>query len=136
MWRAWWRRLGSRKSLENCSLRSEMANYGQRFLPNAATQSGSLASDVRETTSATHIMNNKTTAENLERKFDQGEDVMDYFDLAKASRPLLEKERINLDIPHWMILKIDRIARRKGMPRQAQIKEWLAQKLKEEPSAI
>ena len=94
-------------------------------------------SGVRETTSATHIMSNKTTAENLERKFDQGEDVMDYFDLAKASRPLLEKERINLDIPHWMILKIDRVARRKGMPRQAQIKEWLSQKLKEEePSAI
>jgi hypothetical protein len=31
-----------------------------------------------------------------------------------------------------MILKIDRVARRKGLPRQAQIKEWLAQKLKEE----
>jgi predicted DNA binding CopG/RHH family protein len=77
-------------------------------------------------------MNNKTTAENLEKRFDQGEDVLDYFDLAKASRPLLEKERINLDIPHWMILKIDRIARRKGLPRQAQIKEWLAQKLKED----
>jgi hypothetical protein len=36
-------------------------------------------------------MNNKTTAENLERKFDQGDDVMDYFDLAKASRPRLKK---------------------------------------------
>jgi hypothetical protein len=69
-------------------------------------------------------MTNKTTGKNLERKFDQGEDVMDYFDLAKASRPLLEKERINLDIPHWMILRIARIARRKGLPRQAQIKEW------------
>jgi hypothetical protein len=82
-------------------------------------------------------MSNETTPENLERKFDQGEDIMDYFDLARASRPLLEKGRINLDIPHWMILKIDRVARRKGVPRQAQIKEWLSQKLKEEePSAI
>lgn len=82
-------------------------------------------------------MNDKTTAENLEGKFEEGEDVLDYFDLAKASRPLLEKERINLDIPHWMIVRIDRIARRKGMPRQAQIKEWLSQKLKEEePPAI
>jgi len=89
-------------------------------------------SGVRETTSAVHIMSNKTTAENLERRFDQGEDVLDYFDPAKACRPLLEKERIKLDIPHWMILKIDRVARRKGLPRQAQIKEWLAQKLKEE----
>jgi hypothetical protein len=78
----------------------------------------------------------KTNSTNLKRKFDQSEDVMDYFDLAKASRPLLQKERINLDIPHWMILKIDRVARRKGLPRQAQIKEWLSQKLKEEePSA-
>ena len=93
-------------------------------------------SGVRATTSVAYIMSNKTTAENLEKRFDQGEDVMDYFDLAKASRPLLEKQRINLDIPHWMILKIDRVARRKGMPRQAQIKEWLSQKLKEEePSA-
>ena len=57
-------------------------------------------------------MSNKTTAENLERKYDKGEGVLDYFDLAKASRPLLEKERINLDIPHWMILRIDRVARR------------------------
>jgi hypothetical protein len=87
---------------------------------------------VREPTSAAYIMSNNTTAENLERKFDQGEDVLDYFDLGKASCPLLEKERINLDIPHWMILKIDRVARRKGMPRQAQIKEWLSQKLKED----
>jgi hypothetical protein len=80
-------------------------------------------------------MNNKTTARNLERKFDHGEDVLDYFDLAKPSRPLPEQEWINLDIPRWMILKIDRVARRKGMPRQAQIKEWLSQKLKEEEAS-
>ena len=61
---------------------------------------------------------------------------MDYFGLANASRPLLDKERINLDIPHWMILKIDRVARRKGMARQAQIKEWLWQKLKEEEELL
>ena len=90
----------------------------------------------RGETSVVYIMSNKTTAENLKKRFDRGEDVLDYFDLAKASRPLLQKERINLDIPHWMILQIDRIARRKGLPRQAQIKEWLSQKLKEEePSA-
>ena len=34
-------------------------------------------------------MKNKTTAENLEKRFDQSDDVMDYFDLSKASRPLL-----------------------------------------------
>ena len=31
-----------------------------------------------------------------------------------------------------MILRIDLIANRKGMARQSQIKQWLAEKLKEE----
>ena len=41
---------------------------------------------------------NKTTAQNLEEKFDRGEDVLDYFDLSKArvvrpqSRMRLEKK--------------------------------------------
>lgn len=77
-------------------------------------------------------MSDKTTARNLESRFESGEDVLDYFDLSKASRPLFEKERINLDIPHWMILRIDQVANRKGMARQSQIKQWLAEKLKEE----
>jgi len=77
-------------------------------------------------------MSDKTNAGNLETRFDAGEDILDYFDLSKASRPLLKKERVNLDIPHWMVLRIDRIASRKGLPRQAQIKQWLAEKLKEE----
>ena len=77
-------------------------------------------------------MSDKTTAENLEARFDAGEDVLDYFDLSKASRPMLKKERINLDIPHWMILRIDQVATRKGLARQSQIKQWLAEKLEEE----
>jgi len=31
-----------------------------------------------------------------------------------------------------MILRIDQVARRKGMARQSQIKQWLAEKLKEQ----
>ena len=77
-------------------------------------------------------LSDKTNAGNLEMRFDAGEDVLDYFDLSKASRPMLKKERVNLDIPHWMVLRIDRIASRKGLPRQAQIKQWLAEKLTEE----
>jgi predicted DNA binding CopG/RHH family protein len=80
-------------------------------------------------------MSNRTTAKNLEARFEAGEDVLDYFNLEKATRPLLQKERVNLDIPHWMVLRIERIARRKGIPRQAQIKQWLAEKLKEEKQA-
>lgn len=58
--------------------------------------------------------------------------MLDYFDLSKASRPLLKKARVNVDIPRWMILRIDRVASRKGLARQAQIKQWLAEKLEQE----
>ena len=81
------------------------------------------------------MSSNKTTAKNLETRFDAGEDVSDYFDTEKAFRLNHRKERVNVDMPHWMILKIDRIAGRKGLARQAQIKEWLADKLKEEEKA-
>ena len=77
-------------------------------------------------------MSDKTTAKTLESRFDAGEDVLDYFDVSKASRPLLKKERINLDLPHWMILRIDQVANRKGMAWQSQIEQWLAEKLKAE----
>ena len=77
-------------------------------------------------------MSDKTNARNLEARFEAGEDVLDYFDLDNATQPLLEKERVNLDIPHWMVLRIDRTARRKGITRQAQIKQWLAERLQAE----
>ena len=45
----------------------------------------------------------KTTAQNLESRFEAGEDVLDYFDTAKAVRRNHAKARINLDLPAWMI---------------------------------
>lgn len=77
-------------------------------------------------------MSDKTTAENLESRFDSGEDVLDYFDLSKATRPMLKKDAMTLHLPRWMVLRIDRIAGRKGLARQSQIKQWLSEKVKEE----
>ena len=99
---------------------------------NGKARSESSACAEHAKASETHIMSDKTTTQTLESRFAAGEDVLDYFDLSKASRPMLKKERINLDIPHWMILRIDQVANRKGMARQSQIKQWLAEKLKEE----
>ena len=75
---------------------------------------------------------NKTTAENLEARFDAGASVLDYFDTAKAVRVNHRKDRVNLYLPHWMVTKIDRLAGRNGLVRQSQIKAWLADRLKEE----
>ena len=74
----------------------------------------------------------KTTAENLESRFDAGEDVSDYFDDKKSFRRNHRNDRVNLDLPRWMIEKIDRLAGRNGIPRQSQIKAWLSDRLKTE----
>jgi hypothetical protein len=79
-----------------------------------------------------HFMSKlKTNAQNLEIRHDTGEDVLDYFDPARASRRNHAKARVNLDLPQWMIFNIDRVAGRNGLARQSQIKAWLAEKLKE-----
>jgi hypothetical protein len=73
----------------------------------------------------------KTNHQNLESRHAAGDEVLDYFDLTKASRRNHEKARVNLDLPQWMIASIDRVAGRNGLARQSQIKAWLADKLKE-----
>ena len=77
------------------------------------------------------MIKQKTTAQNLEARFDAGDDVLDYFDTSKARRINHAKARLNLDLPRWMINRIDRVAGRNGLARQSQIKAWLADKLKE-----
>jgi hypothetical protein len=70
-------------------------------------------------------------AKNLDKKFDDGEeDILQHFDLEKTSRPNLEKERVNVDFPGWMIDDLDKAAATMGVTRQAVIKIWLAERLK------
>ena len=71
----------------------------------------------------------KITAEELDRRFDDGEDVLAYFDLSSARRPGLEARRVNVDFPDWMVHALDRQAKKRGVTRQALIKMWLADRL-------
>lgn len=68
-------------------------------------------------------------AEELDEKFDAGEDITRYLDLSKARRPEQEQKRVNVDFPLWMIHSLDREAKRLGVPRQSIIKLWLAERL-------
>jgi hypothetical protein len=71
-----------------------------------------------------------TTAEELDRLFDEGSDEVDqYLDWSKATRPGLEIKRVNVDFPQWMIARLDTEAKRRGVTRQALIKMWLADRL-------
>ena len=70
------------------------------------------------------------TAEELDEKFDNGEDVSAYFDLSKARRPNLEARRVNVDFPAWMVERLDKEAGQLGVTRQSVIKMWIAERLK------
>lgn len=80
-------------------------------------------------------MKNTISTEELERIFDEGkEDVLQYFDLSTAQRPNQFK-RVNVDFPLWMVKSLDKQAQHLGVPRQALIKMWIAEKLPESKSA-
>lgn len=71
-------------------------------------------------------------AEELDKKFEEGESIVEYLDIEKAKNPNLETKRVNIDFPGWVISGLDKKARVLGVSRQALIKVWIAEKLKEE----
>ena len=70
-------------------------------------------------------------AEEFDKKFEDGEDILEYLDLEKAERPGQKQKRVNVDFPQWMIESLDREARRLGVTRQSIIKFWIAERLKD-----
>jgi hypothetical protein len=68
-------------------------------------------------------------ASNFDKKFDKGEDITKYLDLSRATRPGQEQKRVNVDFPVWMIHRLDKEAKRLGVPRQSLIKIWIAERL-------
>ena len=69
-------------------------------------------------------------ADELDKKFEKGEDIIQELDLSTARRINQEPRRVNVDFPSWMIDSLDKEARRLGITRQAVIKVWVAEKLK------
>ncbi|MBI3333063.1 MAG: ribbon-helix-helix protein, CopG family [Candidatus Omnitrophica bacterium] len=67
-------------------------------------------------------------AEEFDRAFEKGKDLIPYLDLhsAKAQHPT---RRINVDVPKDLLEKVDREAARIGVPRTSLIKIWIAEKL-------
>jgi len=67
----------------------------------------------------------------FDRKFEIGDDIIEYLDMDKVIRPRQEQKRVNVDFPVWMIQQLDKEARKLGVTRQSIIKIWLAERLKE-----
>ncbi len=49
----------------------------------------------------------RITAEELDEKFDNGEDISAYVDWSKMRRPNQEARRANVDFPAWMVRDLD-----------------------------
>ena len=77
----------------------------------------------------------KISAEEFDRKFDNGEDILPYIDLSSKmtksefEEKLLSIKKVNVDLPSWAIASLDKEAKRMGVTRQSIIKMWLIQKL-------
>ncbi|MDP4856782.1 MAG: BrnA antitoxin family protein [Desulfobacterales bacterium] len=68
-------------------------------------------------------------AKEFDKKFNDGEDLLKHLNLNKAKRPGQDQKRVNVDFPMWMIQRLDKEARRLGVPRQSLIKIWIAERL-------
>ena len=71
----------------------------------------------------------------FDRRFEEGESVLEALDLEAARRPRLEARRVNVDFPLWMVEQLDREASRLGVTRQSIIKLWLAERLESRSTA-
>jgi len=70
-------------------------------------------------------------AKDLDRKFDNGENILEYLELARARRVEQKQKRVNVDFPIWMIHSLDKEAKRLGIPRQSLIKMLIAKHIEE-----
>ncbi len=76
------------------------------------------------------------TAEELDRLFDEGGDISPYLDLASARRVQPKIRRFNVDLPAWAVSALDNAATRRGIARQALVKNWLIERLDKESERL
>jgi macrodomain Ter protein organizer (MatP/YcbG family) len=80
----------------------------------------------------------KITAQEFDKKFDNGENIDEYLDFSAAIKLKDIKElktqtkKVNVDFPEWVIESLDKEAKKIGVTRQSIIKVWIAERLKEE----
>jgi hypothetical protein len=69
------------------------------------------------------------SAEEFDRKFDDGEDISDYLDWSTATRPNLEPVELTITIKRGTKLRLERQAKKLGVSVDSLLEEWLREKL-------
>lgn len=75
------------------------------------------------------------TAAELDQKFDDGEDVSEYFDWANARRVNWDHELIELDLPKEELSALDAEAARLNTSRDKLVSLWIRERLKQPPKS-
>ena len=73
------------------------------------------------------------SAEELERRFDAGEDITPYLDMGTLRCVNPAPRRVNVDFPAWMVEALDSEANTLGITRQSLIKVVINEHLKARP---
>ncbi len=68
----------------------------------------------------------------FDEKFESGDDILEYLELDNVQTPGLQQKRVSVDFPEWMVVSLDKVARKLGVTRQSVIKVFISEKLKEE----
>ena len=72
------------------------------------------------------------TAQEFEKRFDEGEDITPFIDRSSIRRPGMEARRVNVDFPEWIIEKLDLQSKLIGVSRQSLIKLWVSERIQQE----
>ena len=83
---------------------------------------------------ATKVIGRDISLDEFDRMFDDGENVLEYFDMSTARQPGLETQQVNFDLPAGLIDRLDRHAKHLGVSREALIARWIAEKVRQHSS--
>jgi hypothetical protein len=72
------------------------------------------------------------TAQEFEKRFDEGEDITPFIDRSSIRHPGMEARRVNVDFPEWIIEKLDLQSKLIGVSRQSLIKLWVSERIQQE----
>lgn len=69
------------------------------------------------------------SAEEFDRKFDDGEDISEHVDWSKATRPNLDPVALTVTIRRGTKLRLERQAKELGVSVDSLLEDWLREKL-------
>ncbi|HEY7905754.1 MAG TPA: CopG family transcriptional regulator [Wenzhouxiangella sp.] len=69
----------------------------------------------------------------FDKKFDEGkEDIIDQLDLSTVRRPNQIKKGVEIELPTWVLAKLEAQAKKQDLSKEALIQVWITQRAEKE----